>query len=235
MNKWGIIIEIIGIVVATIMSIIALVVSIRNDRKLASKENDLAEGLKSDILELLAIFSSIQYKRKIEPHIPNKISIEEEVVALKKNRLTSGYIYLSHFIPEKEKMMYEIRVQLLINNPMAVRLAGNLAIQQIKILYGLCNKAKLGNEIPKIIEKMYNDEFLKEVNPKMPNEFEKFVYDLIEKGITDPDVQLFHGVFENNSDIVQKALDNGADVKCTDKMIIERYRNEYDSFINKKK
>ena len=226
-------IQIIGIVAASAIAIWALVRTNRTAKKLASKEHELAEGLKSDILELLAIFSSIRYKRKLQPHLPNDVSIENEIAALTKNRLSAGYIYLLNCIQDKDnRLMYELRVQILLNSQKSIGTASDFAGMLIKTLYNLPNGVKLGKEITEIIKNMYEDELLKnEATPKIPNEFGRFVHYLIEKGVTDPNVRLFQGVFENNTEIVQKALDNGADTKCTDLMIIDRYRSDYDEFL----
>lgn len=59
----------------------------------------------------------------------------------------------------------------------------------------------------------------------------KYLYDT---GINDADVVLFHGVFENDIEIVKKALDDGADTKCIDKMIIKRYEKEYEKYLSLK-
>lgn len=226
-------IQIIGIVAASAIAIWALVRTNRTAKKLASKEHELAEGLKSDILELLAIFSSIRYKRKLKPHLPNDISIENEIEALTKNRLTAGYVYLANlFQDKKDRMMYEVRVQIILNSQESIENASDFAGSLIETLYNLRNDVRLGKEIPEIIKNLYEDELLKnEATPKIPNEFGRFVHYLIEKGVTDPNVRLFQGVFENNTEIVQKALDDGADTRCTDLMIIDRYKSDYDDFL----
>lgn len=161
------------------------------------------------------------------------VSIEKEIEALAKNRLTAGYIYLANCIQDKNaRLMYEIRVQILLNSQKSVEIAGDFAGLLINTLYNIRNDANLGKEIPQIIKNLYEDELLKnEATPKIPNEFGRFIHYLIGKGVTDPDVRLFHGVFKNDVDIVSKALDDGADTKCTDLMIVERYRNDYDEFI----
>ena len=226
------IVELSGIILATIVGVASFILTIKNERKLASKEHELTEGLKADILQLLAIFSSIQYKRKLKGHFPKDITIDDEIVALTKARLTSGYVYLMYCIQdEDDRFIFEIRIQQIINGQISIIDAGRYACLLIETLFLICNEAKLGEEIRKIIEKMYNDEILREVDPKIPSEFEGFVKYLIKKGVTNPDVRLFHGVFENNVDIVKKALDDGADAKCTDKMIVERYENEYKEFL----
>lgn len=234
MDTWELITGITGIVAATIVSIVSLVVSIRNDKKLASKEHDLAEGLKSEILELLAIFSSIQYKRILMPHVPNDVLIEEELVALTKNRLTAGYVYLANCIEDKDdRKMFEVRYQMILNNREDIDIAARFSRLLLETLCKQRKDAGLGKEIPQIIMNMYEDENLKELNPQIPSEFERFVHFLIGKGITDPDVWLFHGIFEDNVNIVKKALDDGANTKCTDIVIKERYGELYEEFKNK--
>lgn len=228
------IIEVTGVILATVVGIVSLVLSIRNEKKLASKEHELAEGLKADILQLLAIFSSILYKNRLATNLPNDISIEDEIKDLSKLRLTGGYIYLINRIQNRNKrLLCEIRFQLIIlNGQVSLNHIGGFAWLLIETLHHLRNDEKLGEEIPVIVENMYNDEFLKESNTQILSEFERFVYYIVGKKITDPDVLLYCGVFENDADIVKKALDDGADKKCTEKMIIERYENEYKEFLN---
>lgn len=226
------IIQIIGIVAASAISIWALVRTNRTAKELASKEHELAEGLKSDILQLIGVLSSIRYKVLLEPNLPNNVSFEDEISAIKRIKLTSGYVFLKYQTPKDDQKMFEIMIQLMTeqNNPLSRNMLDGYAESLVSIIRKLANKKELGEEILKIIKTMCEDELLNEATPRIPNEFEQFVYYLIEKGVTDPDVSLFHGVFKNDVNIVSKALDEGADRKCTDKALQERYSSQYDDF-----
>lgn len=63
--------------------------------------------------------------------------------------------------------------------------------------------------------------------------FESFITHLVEEqSCEDPDVLLFYSVFQNNLKKTKKALDDGANTRCTDKMIVEKYRKEYVAFVS---
>ena len=225
--------DFIGIIISATIGIVSLVKTIRNEKKLASKEHELAEGLKSDILQLIGVLTSIRYKIMLKQQLPEDVSLDDEIKAINKSRLTCGYVFLMYRIPSGDRLLFEVRIQLIAsgNNLISINLIDAYALGLIRTLLKLANDITLGDEIQQILKKMNEDEFLKEVNPQIPDEFTKFVYYLIENGITDPDVLLFYGVFENNVDIVKKALDDGADTKCTDKMILSRYEKEYKEFL----
>lgn len=227
------IIQIIGIIAASAIAIWALIRTNQTAKQLASKEHELSEGLKADILQFVGVLSSIRYKVLLEPNLPNNVSFEDEISALKRIKLTSGYVFLKYQMPKEDQKMFEIMIQLMTeqNNPLSRNMLDGYAESLVSIIRKLANNKELGEEILKIIKTMCEDELLNETTPRIPNEFERFVYYLIEKGITDPDVRLFHGVFENDVNIVSKALNDGADRRCTDRMIIERYRNDYNEFL----
>lgn len=62
------------------------------------------------------------------------------------------------------------------------------------------------------------------------NSFERKILFLKEKGITDPNIDLFLGILENKEDLVKSALDNGADPSLTDAQLIEKYKDELKEF-----
>lgn len=66
----------------------------------------------------------------------------------------------------------------------------------------------------------------------MSNEdFKKFISFLIDdKHIQDPDVFLFKGVFDNDREVVKRAIKNGANVNVTDTQIINRYSYLQDEY-----
>lgn len=225
-------IQIIGIIAASVIAIWALVRTNRVTKELASKEHELAESLKSDILQVAGTLTSIRYKVMLEPNLPNEASFDNEISAIKRIKLTSGYVFLKYQMPKEDQKMFEIMIQLMTeqNNPLSRNMLDGYAEALVSIIRKLANSKELGVEILKIIKTMCEDELLNEATPRIPNEFERFVYYLIEKDITDPDVSLFHGVFKNDVGIVSKALDEGADRKCTDKALQERYSSQYDDF-----
>lgn len=66
------------------------------------------------------------------------------------------------------------------------------------------------------------------------NQFKEFVEYLIkEEKNTDPDVLLFYGVFQDDAGLVEKALQEGANVKVTDTEIIKRYKIPFVRFTSK--
>lgn len=226
------IIQIISIVASSTIAIWALIKTNRTAKKLASKEHELAEGIKSDILQLIGTFTSIRYKTILAPNLLNDVSYDDEISAIKKIKLTSGYVFLKYRMPKDDQKMFEILVQLMTesNNSLSNDMLDGYSEYLISIIRKLADNKELGEEIQKIIKTMCEDELLNEATPKIPNEFERFVYYLIEKGVTDPDVRLFLGVFKNDVNIISKALDEGADRKCTDKALQERYSSQYDDF-----
>ena len=67
-------------------------------------------------------------------------------------------------------------------------------------------------------------------------EFKKFVSFLIDdKHVQDPDVLLFKGVFDNDREVVSRAIKNGANVNVTDTQIINRYSHLQDEHAESKK
>lgn len=61
-----------------------------------------------------------------------------------------------------------------------------------------------------------------------------FIDFLLGKGITDPDVKMFSAL-TRGVDVLEEAFREGANRKCTDKMIIDRYQKEYEEFIKMSK
>jgi hypothetical protein len=62
-------------------------------------------------------------------------------------------------------------------------------------------------------------------------EFQEFVFFIKkEKMVTDPDVDLFYGVFLNDTSIVQSAISQGANVQTTSGEITRRYKNFLSEF-----
>ena len=226
------IIQIISIVASSTIAIWALIKTNRTAKKLASKEHELAEGIKSDILQLIGTFTSIRYKTILAPNLLNDVSFDDEISAIRRIKLTSGYVFLKYRMPKDDQKMFELLVQLMTerNNTLSNDMLDGYSESLISIISKLADNKELSEEIQKIIKTMCEDVLLNETSPQIPNEFERFVYYLIENGITDPDVRLFQGVFKNDVNIIQKALDEGADRKCTDKALKEKYRIQYASF-----
>ena len=226
--------EPIGIILATVLGIISLVLSIRNDRKLASKEHELKENVYSDILRYMAILSSI--KSKISRGLGLN-EVQQEIELLNESISTPGFLVLrSNFKKNDDIRVFDDFIKILStgDNNREEILALTISLQQL-----LCDKIDL-NSIKVDISKIKKDicEYEKNItniySPKPPERFVEFVKHLYDSGIKDADVALFHGVFENNVNIVKNALNDGANRSCTDKMIIERYENEYKEFIKSK-
>lgn len=67
------------------------------------------------------------------------------------------------------------------------------------------------------------------VGPDADSVERKLTY-LKAKGINDPDIDLFVGIFSNDALLVKTALDNGADPSITDVALVDKYKNELNDF-----
>lgn len=208
-----------------------------------SAEFELYKKLKYDILSMIAQLKAIDNIAAVAPHVKEKTDYSREINFLRELQASPVYPILLYSIKDDgERLLFETRIRLLtMSNFSSYEFRGwihqivktiedNLEINEIEkmdfdtLVKDLCTMECMFTA--------FNLEEWKNRNRSKGKDFQGFTYFLIDKcKVKDPDVLLFFGVLKDDVVIVQKAIDEGANVNVTDQQIIERYQKEYDTFI----
>ena len=88
-----------------------------------------------------------------------------------------------------------------------------------------------GDVILKAIVEQYKSLFDTSKSSFDTSKFQHFIRFLRgKKNVKDPNVDLFSGVFEGNETLVKSAVNSGADVRVTETMIIQKYKDYWKEF-----
>lgn len=215
----------------------------------SSRDYELVENVKADFMSLIAVLHSIGKTRIYMNHMPQgtQLDLTYEYATLKRIKDSASYLYLLKALKEQNKdkhelyFWFDVRYNILLGAKDA-----NMALQLLNTIeksnfdFDKIEKYRVQDvyaEFAKFSVIGYGDndesgELKDTTPPKDPKDiFEGFVIHLVEEqSCEDPDVLLFYSVFKNDSEVTKKALDNGANTRCTDKMIIEKYSKEYELY-----
>lgn len=221
--------------VAIILSVIALICSTRMQRKVSSKEFELSENLKSDILQFVSTLQSIKRKLELGQNLPFQVSFEEEQLVLAKLQTSPGFLLIQNSIKNEDDILwFKVYCMMLACSisEIAPRNIHLYASRILKIISKIEIEKESSTNIQQLI-KIFCKQDERDTEP-FDTELNDFIDFLIEKGIKDSDVKMFSAL-TRGADVLEEAFREGANRKCTDKMIIERYPKEYEEFIKMSK
>ena len=91
--------------IAIILSVIALICTNRLQRDISSKEYELSENLKSDILQFISVLQSIKSKSELGRNLSFPISFKEEQSTIANLLTTPGYLLIQNSINNKADIL----------------------------------------------------------------------------------------------------------------------------------
>lgn len=219
----------------------------------SSRDYELVENVKTDLMSLIAVLHSIGKTSIYMNHMPQgtKMDLSIEYSTLGRIKNSASYLYLLKALKEQNEdnldlyFWFDVRYNILLgtrDTKVALQLLNT--IKNAELDFGRIEQYKVQDvysEFAKFSAVGYGDdegdseELTDSTPPTGPNDvFEDFVIHLVEeKSCEDPDVMLFYSVFKNDPEITKNALDNGANTRCTDKMIVEKYNQEHKAFVSK--
>lgn len=237
--------------VLTIFSLIALIlswISFHNSSNITEKINSvefqISKEVRYQMIELVCALRSIDTKAAVAPHINEKIDYSEEREVLSKiQRSPSYHTYLLSIKDKDDRLLFDMRIRLL---------SESLLVFDNESSYEIRNWVHLildhfveGTDLEEAMQMKYNDMLVNLCKmegvysaftpmPDEPNIIADFTeYLIVEKRVNDPDVLLLNGAYNNDAEVMKKALDAGANRNVTSEMLIEKYSVEYDEFIKK--
>lgn len=237
----GNMLSLIAIVVSIISIIISNNINIKANElteRVNSKEFEISENLKYELLKVVADLKSIESKAALEPLMAIDFDYSKEAESIAKLRTSPGYLILLNSIEDEgDRMMLDANL-LMLSGKIEVfssefkRAFAHNALEDLK------NKTNLGKcmslKFSDLMMNLFDMRILAPEYEKQEMPFESFVKYLIEKKkIDDNDVLAFYGVIVSDTTIMNKALDAGANIMITGQEIIERYQEEYEAFVNK--
>lgn len=235
-------------IIAIIVSIVAIIFSVKLNNKtntltekVYSKEYQISEELKYELLKVVADLKSIESKTMIEPFFQTKIDYSKEIEDIAIFRTSPGYlIYLHSMESDDDRLRMDINLLMLtsLTNSDVVDYKFKRAFSH-NALEVLTDKTDLERTLNMEISDLIKDLCkMRVVAPDYKKEesndegvIESFLGFLLnEKKIDDADVLLFYSVYKNDTIDLKRAIDSGGNPRITLFEIIERYQEEYDEF-----
>ena len=241
--------ETIPMIISIISLVATLVIAIftnKLNKKVNSRDYELSEKTKSDLLDLIATLRSIRMKIRFVSLMNDvRYNLSEEIKRLNEIKLSSAYLYLMHSIKEKERQeKYDMYYQMLttINVDNHIRDVEIFSTRLLRIMKDVDIDVIVKYKVQDVYKKFASGSGIEPENelesPKESDDIVEFAQWLIkEEGINDPDVLLWSSIDSKTPDGTKKldeALKAGANVQCTDKMIKEKYAKQYVLFSNSK-
>ena len=222
---------------ALLVSCVTFYLTNRMNKKVNSKEYEMTENIKSELLRLIAVLRAIDAKACLVPHTKNEIDYTREIDEIAKIRTNPSFLYFLYSINnEEDRFWVQFNTNLLVvqANTMptdSLRLFSNRMLKLLKkyVNFDAANEIDLKKLIPDFCEMKGIATFDENKTNKADLKFKQLIDKLVEIGNEDPDVKLFYGVLHGNEKIIDEALKNGANLKITDKELIKRYKKEYES------
>ncbi len=227
-------------VIAIIVSVIAIVFTNNLTKKVNSKEFQMSENLKYELLKMVADLKSIESKASIQHLMPEEMDYSKEMEDISNFRTSPGYlIYLNSLPNDDDRLMFDLSLLLLTSSKNTistedVRALTHNTLEKMKNETNL--KKSLNKEVSVLIAELCEMRIVApQYEHKKPDDdgvlagFLKYL--LIEKRIDDPDVLMLYGVIENDTVSLKQALDAGANRRITFFEIVQKYQSEYDEFV----
>lgn len=232
--------------VLTIFSLVALIISgitsynaNKTTKMVSSKEYQMKENLKFELLKVITELKSIESKIAVEPAL--QVDFHQEFESISQLRTSPGYLLLLHSIKSEEDRFELDKNMLLLINSIQLANSGKTLECIHNVLGILKDKAD-----PNKVERMDMDELtrvfceMKIIAPvyqMMDIEetviFKKFIEYLVDiKHYTDPEVLLYYGKHFNDREKGSQAFDDGADTRISESDIINKYRDDYKWFVS---
>ena len=220
-------------IIAIIVSCVSLIITTRMENKINSKEFEMAENIKYDIIHLIAVIRAIDAKVLLAPQVDQTVDLTPEIGELAKIRMNPSYMYfLASINDEEDRFWVQLNTNMLVVTGSSyqiyeIRLFCNRMLNLLKdyVDFDSANNVELNKLVPLICDMKGLTEFEKKDSQK----FYQLLDSLHNQGIDDPDVDLFYAVIHNDTVLTQNALNRGANIKVKDYEIIEKYKEIYDS------
>lgn len=242
------ILQFIGIIgipaVALIVSSISYYKTNRMSKKVNSKDYEISENLKYELMQLIAVLKSLDSKAALSPGLNVKADYLPEINEISKLVISPSYlVFLRSIDNEKDRSWVDLNIHYLVirGNEMSrseVRQFSNRVLDLIKNTTSLKNTLNLDvfNLMKEFCDMKGAVPKYEEKEAKNDNEmFSLFLSYLRNNGVDDPDVNVFYGVVNGDEELLKQALNAGGNPNITDKAIIKKYKDLYLSFIEELK
>lgn len=204
--------------------------------KINSKEYQMSENLKYELLKVVADLKSIETKASIEHIMFMSMDYSKEVEDIKTLRTSPGYLLYLNSIGNEEYRQFLDLALLMLTHPTDAFTAEHrrgFSHYALDILRNKTNLDSISTDVGVLVEELCDMEIVapqyktQEANGSLEL-FLKYLMD--EKTINDVDVLFFFGRISNDTILLNQATKEGANTKITILEIIERYRTEYYQF-----
>ena len=216
--------------------------------KVYSKEHEMSENLKYEILNMISTLRSIDAKASCEPFYPEKVDYSNEIKSLEKIQSSPEYLlFLKSINDSDERLLMELRLRLLTLHDFSIMERREWVHM---ILDTLRDRSDLDGVIDKVSEDYKNNwnQLVKELcemksilsvfdaeawekAEQDENDLKKafFEYLWLNEGKNDINVQYWYGLLNNKETLYNNARDSGANQSLRD--IINKYKVEYEEFL----
>lgn len=235
--------------VLTLFSLVALILSWSSfhnssniTKKINSVEFQISKEVRYQMIELVCVLRSIDTKAATAPHILEKMDYSEERVLLSKiQRSPSYHTYLLSIKDKDDRLLFDMRIRLLSESLLKSDSTSSYQIREWVHL--ILDDFEKGTALEEVMRMDYDNMLVNlcimegvysafTPMPDKPNIIADFTeYLIVEKRVNDPDVLFLNGAYNNDAEIMQKALDAGANLRVTDEVLIEKYNTEYNEFL----
>lgn len=236
------IIEFIGQIAVPILALIVSGVSFyltnRMSKKVNRKDYEISENLKYELLKLIAALRALDAKAVISPHITSKMDYSQEIQVITNLRMSPGYLVFLHSINnDEDRFWVDFNIQYLsvAGKTMSMQDIRRFSNRLLNLLKDKTNlKGVLDLEVLELMQEFCEmkgtapayEEKTNEQNAD--NNFRNLIVYLVEQGNDDPDVYVWYGVLNNDTEILKKAIENGGSPNTTQMEIVNRYKAEFD-------
>jgi hypothetical protein len=226
---------------ALIVSGVSFYLTNRMNRKVNRKDYEISENLKYELLRLIAALRSLDAKAVLSPHLKGKMDYSQEIKVISELRVSPGYLVFLHFITnDDDRFWIDFNIHFLSveGNNMSMKDIRKFSNRIINILKNKTDlKGILDLEVLDLMKEIcdmkgtapqYEEE---KVEDKEPPIFDSFINYLVSNGNSDPDVKVWYGVLYNNTEVLKQALDAGGNSKSTQQEIVDKYKSEFETFL----
>ena len=190
---------------ALLLSCVTFYLTNRMNKKVNSKEFEITENIKYEILHLIAVLRAIDAKACLEPHTKDEINYSQELEEIAKIRTNPSFLYFLFTITkDDDRFWVQLNTNMLVVQGESMshsdlRMYSNRMLKLLKIYikFDAANEKDLKLLIPAFCEMKGLAPYEENHDKKTDLKFNKLIDYLVKKGVKDPDVELFYGVMHN--------------------------------------
>lgn len=232
--------------VAIVLSYFSYKKSSQTAMKVSSKEHDISENLKYEVLKVISTIRALDTKATVGMSEKNGSDYSKEIEALIQLQLSPEYLlFLKSIKKDEDRLLMELRIRLLTQPSMPEK---SIREWTHLIKEALENQVNLDEMVKQIVDDYHNNwnKLVKELcemegvfsiynnlNDKIIHEINRVFlkYLVNDKAYNDPCVFFLYGIMINDVKMVKEAKERGVDESVTDNEIKQKYHTEYDEFL----